>query len=83
MTQNLKDLKNKILHKIQSNLTSSKAARVLFYPTLLLNVITVGFSKKKRWYNRIDENVVLGALPFRVITPAVSNLTLESKCEQQ
>ncbi|XP_046853595.1 phosphatidylglycerophosphatase and protein-tyrosine phosphatase 1-like isoform X2 [Xenia sp. Carnegie-2017] len=70
MTQNLKDLKDKILHKIQSNLTSSKAARVLFYPTLLLNVITVGFSKKKRWYNRIDENVVLGALPFRVITPA-------------
>ncbi|XP_066439403.1 phosphatidylglycerophosphatase and protein-tyrosine phosphatase 1 [Eleutherodactylus coqui] len=42
----------------------SAATRVLFYPTLLYNVIMEKISRRK-WYDRIDETVILGALPFR------------------
>lgn len=39
-------------------------ARVSFYPTLLYNVLMEKASARN-WYDRIDENVILGALPFR------------------
>ncbi|XP_068117506.1 phosphatidylglycerophosphatase and protein-tyrosine phosphatase 1 [Hyperolius riggenbachi] len=42
----------------------SVASRVLFYPTLLFNVMMERVSRRK-WYDRIDETVILGALPFR------------------
>uniref|UniRef100_A0A1B6CVP6 Phosphatidylglycerophosphatase and protein-tyrosine phosphatase 1 n=1 Tax=Clastoptera arizonana TaxID=38151 RepID=A0A1B6CVP6_9HEMI len=42
-------------------------ARVSFYPTLLYNVVMEKVSNRQ-WYNRIDENVLLGALPFRGMT---------------
>ncbi|KAM9301620.1 phosphatidylglycerophosphatase and protein-tyrosine phosphatase 1 [Gastrophryne carolinensis] len=42
----------------------SVATRVLFYPTLLYNVLMEKVSSRK-WYDRIDETVILGALPFR------------------
>ncbi|XP_075044195.1 phosphatidylglycerophosphatase and protein-tyrosine phosphatase 1 [Mixophyes fleayi] len=42
----------------------SVATRVLFYPTLLYNVVMEKVSRRK-WYDRIDETVILGALPFR------------------
>ncbi|XP_040265169.1 phosphatidylglycerophosphatase and protein-tyrosine phosphatase 1 [Bufo bufo] len=45
----------------------SAATRVLFYPTLLYNVIMEKISSRK-WYDRIDETVILGALPFRGMT---------------
>jgi hypothetical protein len=66
------DLKYGLLQRIQSSITSPKVARVLFYPTLLWNIITVGTSSKRKWYDRIDENVVLGALPLRIIATSVS-----------
>jgi hypothetical protein len=66
------DLKYGLLQRIQSSITSPKVARVLFYPTLLWNIITVGTSRKRKWYDRIDENVVLGALPLRIIATSVS-----------
>ena len=66
------DIKYRMLQKIQSGITSPKVARALFYPTLLWNVITVGISRKLKWYNRIDENVILGALPLRILTTSVS-----------
>ena len=65
-------LKYRMLQRLQSGITSPKVARVLFYPTLLWNVVTVGMSRKRKWYNRIDGNVVLGALPLRIITTSVS-----------
>lgn len=37
-------------------------ARLFYYPTLLWNVARK--SDARRWYDRVDENVVLGALPF-------------------
>ncbi|KAI8046288.1 hypothetical protein M5D96_002490 [Drosophila gunungcola] len=39
-------------------------ARVSFYPTLLYNVLMEKASARN-WYDRIDEHVILGALPFR------------------
>ncbi|KAK7868100.1 hypothetical protein R5R35_005547 [Gryllus longicercus] len=42
-------------------------ARVTFYPTLLYNVCMEKISSR-RWYDRIDETVILGALPFKNMT---------------
>jgi len=39
-------------------------ARVTFYPTLLYNVVMEKITTRN-WYDRIDETVILGALPFR------------------
>lgn len=38
-------------------------ARVTFLPTLYYNMFMEKISSR-RWYDRIDENVILGALPF-------------------
>jgi atypical dual specificity phosphatase len=42
-------------------------ARFTFYPTLFYNVVMEKFSSR-RWFDRIDENVILGALPFPSLT---------------
>ncbi|XP_050528990.1 phosphatidylglycerophosphatase and protein-tyrosine phosphatase 1 isoform X2 [Daktulosphaira vitifoliae] len=39
-------------------------ARVTFYPTLLYNVFMEKVTQRN-WYDRVDEHVLLGALPFR------------------
>lgn len=41
--------------------------KIAFYPTLFYNVIMTKVSSR-RWYDRIDETVLLGALPFRGMT---------------
>lgn len=46
-------------------------ARVTFYPSLVYNVFMERAGVRK-WYNRIDENMILGALPFRFMAPDVS-----------
>lgn len=43
-------------------------SRVTFYPSLVYNVVMERVSAR-RWYDRIDDTVILGALPFRSITP--------------
>ncbi|XP_071453688.1 phosphatidylglycerophosphatase and protein-tyrosine phosphatase 1 [Hetaerina americana] len=42
-------------------------ARITFYPTLFYNVLMERVTSR-RWYDRIDETVVLGALPFAGMT---------------
>ncbi|XP_029987147.1 phosphatidylglycerophosphatase and protein-tyrosine phosphatase 1 [Sphaeramia orbicularis] len=44
--------------------TMSVLARVLFYPTLAYNVLMERLSSR-RWFDRVDDTVLLGALPFR------------------
>ncbi|XP_037030586.1 phosphatidylglycerophosphatase and protein-tyrosine phosphatase 1 isoform X1 [Bradysia coprophila] len=39
-------------------------ARVSFYPTLFYNIFMEKVTAR-RWYDRIDDHVILGALPFR------------------
>lgn len=46
--------------------------RITFYPTLAYNIALEKLSVRK-WYNRIDETVVLGALPWRTIVPQVKH----------
>lgn len=46
-------------------------ARVTFYPTLFYNIFMERFTGR-RWYDRIDETVILGALPFQKMTTQVS-----------
>lgn len=46
-------------------------ARISFYPTLLYNVVMEKVSGRQ-WFDRIDETVLLGALPFRGMTQQVS-----------
>jgi len=44
-----------------------------FYPTLLYNLLMNKFARDWAWYTRIDDLVVLGALPFKnMITELVS-----------
>jgi len=45
-------------------------ARISFYPTLFYNVVMARVSSR-RWYDRIDQNVILGALPFRGMVDAL------------
>ncbi|KAG7483278.1 phosphatidylglycerophosphatase and protein-tyrosine phosphatase 1 [Solea senegalensis] len=46
---------------------SGALARLLFYPTLAYNVVMEKVTSR-RWFDRVDETVVLGALPFRSMT---------------
>ncbi|CAM6031264.1 unnamed protein product, partial [Sphagnum compactum] len=39
-------------------------ARVTFYPTLFYNIFMERVSSR-RWYDRIDDHMILGAVPFR------------------
>ncbi|CAD6340218.1 unnamed protein product [Miscanthus lutarioriparius] len=41
------------------------AARVLFYPTLLYNVVRSKVQAEFQWWDEVDQFVLLGAVPFR------------------
>ncbi|XP_060813208.1 phosphatidylglycerophosphatase and protein-tyrosine phosphatase 1 isoform X3 [Bombus pascuorum] len=47
-------------------------ARLTFYPTLFYNVLMEKISSRN-WYDRIDDTVILGALPFRSMTRQLIN----------
>ncbi|XP_071879131.1 phosphatidylglycerophosphatase and protein-tyrosine phosphatase 1-like isoform X3 [Bombus fervidus] len=47
-------------------------ARLTFYPTLFYNVLMEKISSRN-WYDRIDDTVILGALPFRSMTKQLIN----------
>lgn len=47
-------------------------ARLSFYPTLFYNVFMEKISSRN-WYDRIDETVILGALPFKSLTDRLIN----------
>lgn len=51
-------------------------ARVSFYPTLFYNVMMEKVTAR-RWYDRIDDNLILGALPFRSMSANVSPTMVE------
>lgn len=49
---------------------SGLPARILFYPTLAYNVVMEKISSRQ-WFNRVDQTVILGALPFKSMTEEV------------
>nr|XP_012216579.1 PREDICTED: phosphatidylglycerophosphatase and protein-tyrosine phosphatase 1 isoform X1 [Linepithema humile] len=50
-----------------SNTGAKMFARITFYPSLFYNVVMEKITTRN-WYDRIDETVILGALPFRRMT---------------
>ena len=50
-------------------------ARLLYFPSILR--LTLAEGPKRRWYDRIDNTVILGALPFRSQTKKVRLSTYE------
>lgn len=60
-------------------------ARVVFYPTLLWNMILGRWLNKRNWWDRIDTHVVLGAFPFARDVPSLANEGIEAvvnTCEE-
>ncbi|XP_051147896.1 phosphatidylglycerophosphate phosphatase PTPMT1-like [Andrographis paniculata] len=49
-------------------------ARALFYPTLLYNVVRNKIQPEFRWWDRVDEHVLLGAVPFPADIPRLKAL---------
>ncbi|CAA0820398.1 Putative dual specificity protein phosphatase DSP8 [Striga hermonthica] len=49
-------------------------ARALFYPTLLYNVVRNKIQSEFRWWDRVDEYVLLGAVPFPTDVPRLKVL---------
>ncbi|XP_072316685.1 phosphatidylglycerophosphatase and protein-tyrosine phosphatase 1 [Eucyclogobius newberryi] len=43
------------------------SARLLFYPTLAYNLLMERWSSR-RWFDRVDSALILGALPFKSMT---------------
>lgn len=44
-------------------------AHLMFWPTLVWNVLLGRVLKVRHWWDRVDETVVLGALPFKSDVP--------------
>ncbi|KAK3195164.1 hypothetical protein Dsin_026474 [Dipteronia sinensis] len=49
-------------------------ARALFYPTLLYNVLRNKIQSEFRWWDRVDEFILLGAVPFPADVPRLREL---------
>ncbi|XP_058221705.1 phosphatidylglycerophosphate phosphatase PTPMT2 [Rhododendron vialii] len=48
--------------------------RALFYPTLLYNVVRNKIQSEFRWWDRVDEFILLGAVPFPADVPCLKEL---------
>ncbi|KAI4311645.1 hypothetical protein MLD38_036524 [Melastoma candidum] len=49
-------------------------ARFLFYPTLLYNVVRNRVQPEFRWWDRVDQFILLGAVPFPADVPCLKEL---------
>ncbi|KAL9252729.1 Phosphatidylglycerophosphate phosphatase PTPMT1-like protein [Drosera capensis] len=49
-------------------------ARALFYPTLFYNVVRNKFQPEFRWWDRVDEFLLLGAVPFLTDVPRLKEI---------
>jgi len=47
-------------------------ARLLFCPTLAWNLLLLRLNRRRRWWDRIDPHVILGALPFASDVPGLA-----------
>ncbi|KAI4315220.1 hypothetical protein L6164_028054 [Bauhinia variegata] len=49
-------------------------ARALFYPTLIYNVVRNKIQTEFRWWDKVDEFILLGAVPFPIDVPRLKEL---------
>ena len=61
-----------------STLSKKMLARCAFLPTLMYNMAMVKVGGR-RWYDRIDETIIVGALPFKHHVTKVGPLVDETK----
>lgn len=52
------------IEKVAKRAFVGAGARVLFYPTLFYNVVRNKFESEFRWWDEVDQFVLLGAVPF-------------------
>nr|CAD1822199.1 unnamed protein product [Ananas comosus var. bracteatus] len=52
-------------------------ARILFYPTLLYNVFRSKIQAEFRWWDEVDQFLLLGAVPFRTDVPRLQQLGVQ------
>ncbi|KAL5020561.1 hypothetical protein ScPMuIL_003453 [Solemya velum] len=55
------------IQKSDRKMSSTLFAKVAFYPSLFYQVV-MNKMTTRRWYDRVDDSVLLGALPFRSMT---------------
>ncbi|KAF8102671.1 hypothetical protein N665_0197s0033 [Sinapis alba] len=48
--------------------------RILFYPTLMYNLLRFKLQSQFRWWDQIDEFLLMGAVPFRKDVPRLKQL---------
>ncbi|KFK27227.1 hypothetical protein AALP_AA8G354000 [Arabis alpina] len=48
--------------------------RILFYPTLMYNLVRFKLQSQFRWWDQIDEYLLMGAVPFRKDVPRLKQL---------
>ena len=58
---------------IDGSLLHRGMARLMYFPSILRMTLMEG--PKRRWYDRIDDTVILGALPFRSQTKKVRSIS--------
>ncbi|XP_021725026.1 putative dual specificity protein phosphatase DSP8 isoform X1 [Chenopodium quinoa] len=62
---NLKKTQKKIIIKIDAKkVLIGAGARIFFYPTLLYNVLRYKIESDFRWWDQVDQFLLLGAVPF-------------------
>ena len=59
----LENADNRLMSKPLSTLKRAYAT-IVFYPTLAWNMLLGRVIKVRQWWNRIDENLIVGAFPF-------------------
>ncbi|KAK9095230.1 hypothetical protein Scep_026699 [Stephania cephalantha] len=66
--------KNEILVSEAKRVLVGAGARVLFYPTLLYNVVRNKVQAEFRWWDEVNEFLLLGAVPFPTDVPRLEQL---------
>jgi atypical dual specificity phosphatase len=65
---------SQIVHVDAKRALVGAGARILFYPTLLYNVFRNKIEPEFRWWDEIDQFVLLGAVPFPKDVPRLKRL---------
>lgn len=63
---------------MDNGLIRTGVIRALFYPTLAWNAVNVRLVPGRRWWNRVDDHLVLGALPLPWMVPALKEAGVTS-----
>ncbi|XP_071696444.1 phosphatidylglycerophosphate phosphatase PTPMT2-like [Rutidosis leptorrhynchoides] len=68
------DYKRKIVAVDAKRALVGAGARILFYPTLLYNVFRNKIQSEFRWWDQVDQFILLGAVPFPKDVPRLKQL---------